>query len=851
MRTGILAVVALGALAACSALPPYEPSCGNGVIEPHEDCDSGSGGCLACSLACNASGGCPAGLACGGDSLCHAPGGQFRPQGQVLPFDGKDLFVADVDHDRVGDLVEVSATALVTLHGQLGVGPSTETVLQTPFVTGPPAIGAFDTTDGTNDVVLPTVRGLVAYTSALDVLSPYPFALDVSFPDPTKRARPWLVFPIDQTHLGLVTRLVDIDASGTEVSGTAHLAYTSIDIGMGRPVFNPPVPVCGNLAADGVVDSTVRGLDATHLVVALTGTTEGCVLRIDAGDVGLQTELATTDRLVLASIQNNPCPSVLAGTSEYKPGGGFPACTVATTATPYAPLTGLVPPGDAIIGVVPLSPPIAGYSNDAIATTHAIFAVYTTALPIYRSDRALGHITSLDIDADGDLDAVATSEGQTDLDVLFRFSPAAGMEQFQLVRYDTLAHPRLALAGDFDGNQVDDLVYSEVTPYGERVLVMYGTHDRPLAPVEMATFRDLIALLPGNVDPADPSGTLQDLSVLDFDAATNRPLLTLMHGSPQRVMFPAFLPDLASVPNGQPPPPFTSVALGHFGGTGTVSDLFSVSQTGAQADAWASQATAGAFPIAGGQPVASTDCSANPDSMLCSPALHYLAWPVDASHDKLIAVDDRHHAYTFSPAAPAQGTSDDTMFSQVTDPSLVVHSLQRLDLDGDGTPELVAAFGADLTLRKQSAKGAVVACQVDASGGVVVGSCQDLGAAVADTDGPAECVDAAVAHVTPVQLAIDPNPTQPPPSLLMLCHRTLAGRSDVFRVSHDKDGYHVQRVLRISSPSVERIFTGDLDGDAVDDLIALDVAPGALVPQLTIFPQCTSRATDPQCVDAP
>jgi len=836
MRT---AIFALAALCACSDLPPYEPSCGNGVVEPHEDCDTGSGGCFACSLACSASGTCPDGLACGGDSLCHAPGGQFRPQGQVLPFDGQDLFVADVDHDRVGDLVEVSATALVTLHGQLGFGPSTETVLQTPFVTGRPAIGAFDATDGTNDVVLPTVRGLVAYTSALDVLSPYPFALDVSLPDPTKRARPWLVFPLDTTHVGLVTKIEDVDGGGNPIAGTARLAYASIDIGMGRPMFTTPVPICGSLDPDGIVDSTVRALDATHHMVALTGTNEGCVLRVDTYALALQTELATTDRLVLASIQNNPCPSVLAGTSEYKPGGSFPGCTVATTATAFAPLDGILASGDAIIAAVPLSPAISGYSNDAIATTHAIYAVSTTALPIYHSDRALDHITSLDIDGDGDLDAVATADGQTDLDVLIRFAPSAGMAAFQLVRYDTLAHPRLALAGDFDGNQIDDLAYSEVTTYGERLLVMYGTHDRPLPPVEMATFRSLISLLPGNTDPADPSGTLQDLSVLDFDAATSRPLLTLMHGSPQRVLFPAFIPNLGSVQNGQPPPPATSVALGHFGGTGTVSDLFSTSQAGTQVDAWASLATSGAFPIAGGQPVATTDCSANPDSMLCSPSLHYLAWPVDATHDKLIAVDDRHHAYTFSPAAPAQGVSDDTIFSQVTDASLVVHSLQRLDLDGDGAPELIAAFGADPSLRRQSAKGAVVACQVDASGGVVVGSCQDLGAAVTDTEGPAECVDAAVARLSAQ------------PSLVMLCHRLLVGQTDVFRVSHDTDGYHAQRVLRIASPSVERIFTGDLDGDAVDDLIALDVAPGALVPQLMIFPQCTSRATDAQCVEAP
>jgi len=177
--------------------------------------------------------------------------------------------------------------------------------------------------------------------------------------------------------------------------------------------------------------------------------------------------------------------------------------------------------------------------------------------------------------------------------------------------------------------------------------------------------------------------------------------------------------------------------------------------------------------------------------------------------------------------------------------------MQRLDLDGDGSAELVVAFGTDPALRAASTKGIVVACQVDAGGGVVVGSCQDLGDAVADGEGGAQCIDAAVAHVTPVQLALGTPASPPPPSLLMLCHRLLAGSSEVFRISHDAAGYHAQRVLRITSTSVERIFTGDLDGDAVDDLVALDVAPGALLPEITIYPQCTSQAIDSECVVAP
>ena len=233
----VRAAILVLAVAACSNLPAYEPVCGNGVIEPHEDCDS-SAACFQCSQPCDAALACPTGLTCGGDFLCHAPGGQFRGQGELLPFDGQDLFTADVDGDRIGDLVEISATSLVTLHSQLGVGPVTETVLQTPFVTGPAAIGSFDAADQTQDVVLPTERGIAAYTSTQRVLSPYPFALDVSLPDPAEIARPYLVFPLDAGHMGMVTKLSHHDQSGTVTS--EELDYVTIDITGGRPMFSAP-----------------------------------------------------------------------------------------------------------------------------------------------------------------------------------------------------------------------------------------------------------------------------------------------------------------------------------------------------------------------------------------------------------------------------------------------------------------------------------------------------------------------------------------------------------------------------------------------------------------------------------
>ena len=110
------------------------------------------------------------------------------------------------------------------------------------------------------------------------------------------------------------------------------------------------------------------------------------------------------------------------------------------------------------------------------------------------------------------------------------------------------------------------------------------------------------------------------------------------------------------------------------------------------------------------------------------------------------------------------------------------------------------------------------------------------------------CVDAAVGHVAGFQVATDT--VAPPAALLLLCHRLLANTTDVFRGRRRRRRGHAPLADQ-ARESVERIFLGDLTGDAVDDLIAVDVAPGTLVPTLTIYSQCTSRDTDEECTVQP
>jgi hypothetical protein len=55
--------------------------CGNGLLEPGEDCDSDAANCVRCAVTCDP-GACPSdAYTCGVDGFCHAPGGELAEPG--------------------------------------------------------------------------------------------------------------------------------------------------------------------------------------------------------------------------------------------------------------------------------------------------------------------------------------------------------------------------------------------------------------------------------------------------------------------------------------------------------------------------------------------------------------------------------------------------------------------------------------------------------------------------------------------------------------------------------------------------------------------------------------------------
>jgi hypothetical protein len=159
----------------------------------------------------------------------------------------------------------------------------------------------------------------------------------------------------------------------------------------------------------------------------------------------------------------------------------------------------------------------------------------------------------------------------------------------------------------------------------------------------------------------------------------------------------------------------------------------------------------------------------------------------------------------------------------------IVHSLYAADLDGDGAPELIAAFAPTTP----QSRGAVIRCTMQNG---LASSCEDVVPSIVATaamTGPTitQCFDAA-----PARLSFrDPLTTADARSDLAVVCR--GDGTSLFRVSHGSAGAVVDR-LATTGDELSALRAGDVTGDHVDDLVLL---AGDTVTSLVVFPQCTSR----------
>lgn len=161
-------VVLLLDCAALDKLP--EQTCGNGVVDSNEDCDTfPTGQCGApatpgaCRLACGKQGdgnvlACPDGWGCGTSGFCRQPTGTFEPSSEPVSAGVTTMLVGDFDGDGKKDILGSSgATSKGRIH--YFNGSAAPQVVALPGVLAVPLVDDFDG-DGRSDIAFGyTFRG--------------------------------------------------------------------------------------------------------------------------------------------------------------------------------------------------------------------------------------------------------------------------------------------------------------------------------------------------------------------------------------------------------------------------------------------------------------------------------------------------------------------------------------------------------------------------------------------------------------------------------------------------------------------------------------------------------------------
>jgi hypothetical protein len=848
----IRGVVLLGFVMACTDFADLARGvCGNGLLESGEDCDSDDASCVRCAVTCKGAVDCPTvAYSCGVDGLCHAPGGQLADPSAPVTFGADDLRITDVDRDGTGDVVGVSKTSIVVHHGDAHGALSTVTSFVTPAQSGPPAFGDLDG-DGSIDVTLSTLDGIVSYTSRFGTLSPVDIESPIFGADGTPLDLVML-FPIGTFQLGafvddggvmvlVVVDFLDPNASHVTVPCSARLgaithaqfAQASVDLYRANAV--------NAATADFVVSFTTTS--GALCATSIHGGTLGGFTFADITPAGAA---ALAERPVLADLDADadPCPSLVSsdgGPAALRRWEGHLAnghCTfdaagaggLALPAVPNAPSSAVA------VGRVPIVPAIAGVASDALVLSSGIYG-YVPGPDAFgeiysSSSRRIARVATGDLDGDGDLDCVLATDHEDDLDVLYRFP--LGLE---LLRIDTASEVTSLTIGDFDGNAVNDIAYTETSTGHQNMMIAYGTADRPLAPVQVATFTSVGSVSTiGFPDSVDRLSIADDLAVVQSrqDGQGALPTMTLLHGSPQRTMLSFFEPrDDAALDATT----LRGAVVGQFTGS-ALPDLLAIASpqrgTTGGMRAWLVAGTETGLAAAPSAGVAATGLADCDGTGVCVQDALYLSWPGDA-RELVIAVDREPapHASLLDPA-PAAGPSP-TSLEATAIPALlagvpagaIAHALYASDLDGDGAPELVASFAT----RGDPVAGTVRVCAMAAG---VPQHCDELTPVIAAiAPGVTACTDAAPGHLTyrdPGTLGTGAD------DLVVLCHEG-ASVTSLYRVTRAGAGYTATPLAQ--GVGLRGIRVADVTGDGVDDVIAVAGSGGGQ--SIMVFAQCSSR----------
>lgn len=860
----LVAALAVGAIACTTFEPVDRGVCGNGLLEAGEDCDSSSATCVRCAVVCRTAADCPTtDHACGVDGVCAAPGGVLGPATVGGPFQVNDVAITDLDQDGIGDAVGVSRTSIVVRPGEPGgrLGEARSSV--TPSQTGAAAFGDLDG-DGALDATISTLDGLVAYGSRFGALSPLP-ATSRLF-DASGAVEFRTVFGIDNLTIGGFIATEDVLAmavfgfAGGEASGLPCGARLGP---IAASAFDPALVDIYQVSTDAVVVAFVLGSAPRQLcVMEARRVLLGWTLTDITPPTALPVELAYRPVLANLGAASEPCPGLVntddgAAALRYWPGATSAGrCTLSAVAgQPTGGLLPAVPTQAAVraVGRMPLSPGIFGLAPDVLVLEDGVWALVEGSgfTALFASQRRLASADHADIDGDGSIDGILIAATEDDLDILLRKPNAlfAFYPGYIVYRIDTASRVVATEVADFDGNGRLDLAYLEQLADYQRVEIAYGTGDQLAPPVQVGALTDVLSFshitLP---DAEDIAAVTADLFVIQRPAAgETTTTLTLLSGSPSRTLLSYFDPrssdgDEASDRNTTT---MRAVVVGRFvPPAGRDAITIAVDTAGAAApQVWRLPSLPGGLDatVSAGVPTSGlAGCASSQDGTgLCVGDALYLPWEVAPERDVVIAVDRSTppHAVVFDPgAASVIAASPLAAITAALPADVIVRSLHAADLDGDGAAELVVSAAPRVG---SQATGVILVCAVRAEGlAITVDGCEDVSVAIrADSEALgvvlASCVDAAPARLT---AAAPGSPASSGARDLVVACRTEG--SVLYRVHRGAAGVEVS-VLARTATDIAAVRAGDVTGDGLDDVLALEGATGART--LVVFRQCSSR----------
>lgn len=839
-------------LALCVSCTTFDPiprnTCGNGLLEQGEDCDSKDPRCVQCAMACGQAADCPTSdYTCGVDGFCHAPSGAFTQAIVAGLFEADQMQVSDIDQDGVGDVVGVSSSSIVLRHGAAsGVLASTDSFV-TPTKLGTTIFGHIDS-DASLDLAFSARDGMVAYTSPYGSLSPVA-APQALFTQNGQSLDVRYTFHIAPQTLGAI-----FVANGVFAIGAIDFLHQS------QGTFTVP---CSTAISPSELDLSrveiyqvnkpgALTIDVLVLVQTTTGRTCVSAFHQDNWLLALPTSFditppglpALTQRAVLADLDTDTdrCPHLVTAENGAANARGFDGvmighCTFKSASAPTGdalPVNTQVGADATLVGHLSVDP-VAYYNlqqvaADALVTSDGVYGfvpTYAAWGSMYASARKLAGVVSADLNNDGQVDGVLRAEGSDDLDLLYRGTALFGTPGFEAVRLDTAAEVSSITIGDYDGNGFPDVGYVEQLTDHKRLMVAFGTSDRPLAPQLVGEFPDVLSVsVLSFPDSIDSLSIADDLLVLQ--PPVPGALATIFHGSPQRALLPYVDPRGL----GAPPTVVHAAAFGHFGDTSASLSALSATAPGSGAvQTWLVPGNGEGLQVTSKTGVTVqgfADCAGAPSASVCIDTATYLTWPVGTSNDVVLAIDRASHAAVFDPAGTGTITATAaTALVQAIPGGTQVKSLAAANVADASAVQLVAAFAPQ---PGSNARGAVLVC--DAPGGVPQ-QCTDvvpiIAAAAPETT---ECVDAAPGHAAYRDPTVTPLGTS---DVIVLCHDD---GSSIYRVAHDAGGFYADKLVHAQLP-LTALVVGDVTGDGVDDLAARTGELGSQV--LVVFRQYTSR----------